>query len=568
MSHTLDTFISYRRSASMHLARNVFMELNRRGIDTFLDVESIDSTQFDTFILNQIAARPNFVFLMSSEALKRCVNAGDWLLRELEHAYKLKRNIVPVYDAGFDWGIEKVYLPEHLRDFLSTRNAVSYTHEYYHAFMDKIARFIRHPQDHGPIEIRPAPPAEVKQAQTLIQQALVIQFDAVGVVEAVGRFYELRAIAQTSTDWQDLLHIWSEIRLNENAPNFIDMQGEENQIRQALEKQLALEEAQRRYTAYVEEREKAYDFVRKLAERSTVPRAAVQKTLGDFWQKYQEYESHYDPDELGELTRALKKAIRFSGKRNSEWTPYMTSLGELVPSTPLPDMPMCLVPVGKFMMGSDNGESDEKPVHEQVIREPYWIARYPVTNAQWRVAVKAKAVKAPENKEWYDDESMAHSPVVSVNWYECLKFAQWAKCNLPSEPVWEYAARGVENLEYPWGNKFEGERVIYDQTPVYGNKKPAPIDSRLQGASWVGAEHLSGNVWEWQLSAYAPYPYVSGDGREDVSRTNGSRVLRGGSFNNGQLNARSVYRLNDDPNDRYSDSGFRVVFSLKIPSGL
>lgn len=255
------------------------------------------------------------------------------------------------------------------------------------------------------------------------------------------------------------------------------------------------------------------------------------------------------------LQNALVRARTFTSTRNSDWTPYITTLGELDSSTPLPDMQMCLVPVGKFMMGSDEGNDNEKPAHEQVISKPYWIARYPVTNAQWRVAVDAQAVKEPSDKTWYDDKGMAYSPVVSLSWVECMKFALWLKCSLPSELVWEYAARGVENLVYPWGNTFEAERVIYDKTPLYGNTNPAPIDSRPQGASWVGAEHLSGNVWEWQRSLYASYPYVTGDKRGNVNKI----ILRGGScYNYSENLLRCAYRSYTKP-DGTKAIGFRIA---------
>ncbi|MCC7450371.1 MAG: hypothetical protein IT324_23330, partial [Anaerolineae bacterium] len=82
-------FISYRRSVSSYIARAVFQDLRYNSIDAFMDVESIDSGQFDTIILNQIAARPYFLVILTPGTLDRCNEPGDWLLREIDHAISL-----------------------------------------------------------------------------------------------------------------------------------------------------------------------------------------------------------------------------------------------------------------------------------------------------------------------------------------------------------------------------------------------------------------------------------------------------------------------------------------------
>jgi hypothetical protein len=83
----MSIFISYRRSVSKHLARLIFQELRARGHDVFLDVSTIDSGAFDRIILNQIAARPHFLLILSPGALERCANEDDWLRREIEEAF-------------------------------------------------------------------------------------------------------------------------------------------------------------------------------------------------------------------------------------------------------------------------------------------------------------------------------------------------------------------------------------------------------------------------------------------------------------------------------------------------
>ena len=99
-----------------------------------------------------------------------------------------------------------------------------------------------------------------------------------------------------------------------------------------------------------------------------------------------------------------------------------------------------------------------------------------------------------------------------------------ASSRLPTEVEWEYAARGPDNLVFPWGNTFDGSRLNYcDFTCQYpgadtnyddGYSTTAPVGSYPDGASWVGALDMAGNVWEWVSTILLPYPYSPDDGRE------------------------------------------------------
>ncbi|MCU0465117.1 MAG: SUMF1/EgtB/PvdO family nonheme iron enzyme [Anaerolineae bacterium] len=271
------------------------------------------------------------------------------------------------------------------------------------------------------------------------------------------------------------------------------------------------------------------------------------------------------PDPVQEaLTRA--RSFIHEGKKNADWTPFITRF----PDLKIPDMPFCLVPTGTFQMGNDQEAYDglSKGVLDggkHIFDQPFYIAQYSVTNAQWRLAVKAGVVGEPETVNalnWYNDPLMMNAPVLGVSWFECQRFAQWVGCRLPTEREWEYAARSVESLVYPWGNEFVADNVVYDKN---SGGKPWDVTSKPEGVSWVGAHHLSGNVWEWQASLYDSYPYIA-DGSRERDSDNARRVLRGGSWNDGQGDARAAYRVSDHPLNRGVDLGFRVV--LVFPSSL
>ena len=155
----------------------------------------------------------------------------------------------------------------------------------------------------------------------------------------------------------------------------------------------------------------------------------------------------------------------------------------------------------------------------------------------------------------------ADQPRNCVNWYDAQAFCEARGGTLPSEMQWEYAARGVESWDYPWGNTYDAERVIGEDDPTYGGTRTAPVGSRPDGASWVGAMDLSGNVWEWTHTRYDPYPYEESDNgynNGDVS----TRVLRGGSFNNPARYLRSADRVFGFPSYYFNYFGFRCALSL------
>jgi hypothetical protein len=163
-------FISYRRSTSKHLAGRIFDHLRSHRYDVFLDVNTIDSGAFDTIILNQIAARAHFVVLLTPGALERCANEGDWLRREIEESLRLKRNIVPVIEEGFDFERETAYLPAAWRVAFKRLNGLPLSYFYFEASMQTLReRFLKQPV-YG-VEIKPTPAAERAEVQERIKKA-------------------------------------------------------------------------------------------------------------------------------------------------------------------------------------------------------------------------------------------------------------------------------------------------------------------------------------------------------------------------------------------------------------
>ena len=194
--------------------------------------------------------------------------------------------------------------------------------------------------------------------------------------------------------------------------------------------------------------------------------------------------------------------------------------------------PVCDIPAGPFLMGSDpkldSGAYDtEKPQH-QVTLAAFQIARYPVTVAEYACYQRTlgKSVATDE---------LDH-PVVNVSWHNAMAYAAWlAKTTgqpwrLPTEAEWEKAARwdaaNRHSRIYPWGDAFDKVRC---NTSESGKGGTTPVGSYPSGASPCGAQEMAGNVWEWTSSAFKSYPYDASDGRERADSTD-NRVLRGGSW--------------------------------------
>src|SRR5215211_3034338 len=96
-------FISYRRT-NLPWALAIYQNLTANGYDVFFDYQSINSGDFEKIILENIKARAHFLVLLTPSALERCKHPGDWLRREIETGIDEKRNIIPLFLEGFDFG--------------------------------------------------------------------------------------------------------------------------------------------------------------------------------------------------------------------------------------------------------------------------------------------------------------------------------------------------------------------------------------------------------------------------------------------------------------------------------
>lgn len=249
---------------------------------------------------------------------------------------------------------------------------------------------------------------------------------------------------------------------------------------------------------------------------------------------------------------------------------------------------MVYIPPGPFVFGTNKKDetaealslgipkpwyADETPQQKIFLKE-FYIDRYEVTQKRYKKYVDALNAASPPNWEKNNfPEGKDNEPVTHVNWYDAANFCQWAKKKLPTEKLWERAARGKDGSEYPWGNTFqEGWANLSDRA---GSKNaPTTVGSFPKSISPEGVHDLVGNVWEWIEDDYQPY---KGSTYQSEYYQSGLKILRGhsasdiGHFPGAmykqaiQLFARSGYRQYSNADEPQTDVGFRCVSETLPP---
>jgi formylglycine-generating enzyme required for sulfatase activity len=258
-----------------------------------------------------------------------------------------------------------------------------------------------------------------------------------------------------------------------------------------------------------------------------------------------------------------------------------------------------LIPPGAFIMGSAAGFDDEAPPGVVRIDKPFYMARFEVTCAQY-------GRFDPGHFNGYHDQRhkdhtrpgyLAHGPnrpVIRISWQDAMAFCDWLSketgytCTLPTEAQWEWACRAGTNTPFFWGDldtdfaPFANLADISTRKLAVTGIDPKPIpnpnqyldylpkearfddgqrvmaDVGLYEANPWGLHDMHGNVCEWTRSDYRPYPYRADDGRNGGAGSVG-KVVRGGSWRDRPMLARSAWRQDYRPYQRVYNVGFRVV---------
>lgn len=262
-----------------------------------------------------------------------------------------------------------------------------------------------------------------------------------------------------------------------------------------------------------------------------------------------------------------------------------------------------LIPGGKFLMGSDDGDSDEKPAHA-VTLESFFMGKYEVTNAQFCQFLNEKGNQLEDKTEWIKLDGAWESekcriiqndsrfsvapgfdnyPIIYISWDAAVAYCQWLSnktgkaYRLPTEAEWEFAAgNGSIHTKYSWGNDNpsgpKGGNVAdealkrnfpkwdifsgYDDGFIYN----APAGSFA--ANDFGLYDMTGNVWEWCSDWYAEYN--KSNDQNPVGPLNGTKkVIRGGGWLGSPEACRVPDRYSGTRDHRGHSMGFRVAMTLQ-----
>ena len=223
------------------------------------------------------------------------------------------------------------------------------------------------------------------------------------------------------------------------------------------------------------------------------------------------------------------------------------------------NLEMVYIPSGKFMMGSDERDR-EQPVHKVTIKQPFYIGKYPITQAQWKAVMGNNPVNFKGN----------YRSVETDCWEDAVEF-----CNklsrltnetyrLPSEAEWEYTCRAGTTTPFYFGETITTDLANYDGDYIYGlgpkgKYREETTEVGIFPPNSFGLYDMHGNVWEWCADDwhdnYKNAPTDGGIWKKDSK----SKVLRGGSWSNSPNDIRAASRSEFNITLRSDTIGFRVV---------
>jgi formylglycine-generating enzyme required for sulfatase activity len=234
---------------------------------------------------------------------------------------------------------------------------------------------------------------------------------------------------------------------------------------------------------------------------------------------------------------------------------------------------MVAIPGGTFLMGSPESEPErldrESPQHTVTI-QPFFIGKFPVTQAQWQAVASFSKVNIDLKSDPSNFQG-ANRPVEKVFWNDAVEFcarlskATGREYRLPSEAEWEYACRAGTTTPFHFGETITTDLANYNGQYTYGSGSKGQYREQTTDvgsfpANAFGLHDMHGNVWEWsQDTWHENYNGAPTDGNAWVDENQNKRILRGGSWFSFPRRCRSASRYYLNPAIDLNNFGFRVV---------
>ncbi len=523
-------FISYRRKSWGFTHRLADQLRERLDADIFVDVDSIDQTDFESAIVNHLR-NSDVVLLVISETTfaDRIHRDDDWVRREIRETLEQKIPLALVCVEGL---LPPSGLPEDIKE-VSRMQGVNFYPDFFTPAVEKLIDFV---SKVSPIRRRASTSLGISSAPAERSISSKTTLDEISLL-------------MDSEDYDKAIFLLETLRDSGYTSRFFKL----DEILETARKHA--HEAERRRTAQIE-----YEDIVTVA-KSRITRKQGLAAFRQWCNVYPDLVESLDTQILG----ALGRSVANTAKRPT--------------SLELMSQPFAWIeiPAGKVTLV----EGGYVPKGGQVFDVPnFVIAKYPTTNTQFAKFIEAGGYH--EKKWWTDagwqfkeDErrgeprfwqerkwNQADHPVVGVSWYEAVAFCKWLseftgeKIVLPTEQQWQRAAQGDDNRIYLWGNKWDCH-WCNNSVPLCRSYSTISVTHyEGKGDSPFNVVNMSGNVWEWCLTKF----------ETGGSELNGEdiRIVRGGSWDNELVEDFYTTRRSSFSSNSWGNfAGFRIVLNAK-----
>jgi len=533
-------FISYRRK-DISWALAVYQYLTSQKYDVFFDYTSIPSGDFEQIIVSNIKARAHFVLILTPTSLDRCNEPGDWLRREIETAIDEKRNIIPLFFDGFNFGLPSI--SKKLTGKLGTiqrYNGLDIPSGYFVEAMERLRdRYLNVPLN-----------AIIHPVSTEVQRAVKEEQVAVS-----------KALIQKKADIEELVK---------------PVEEKINEVKQEFDKGAAVISSQLRGVGSKDANARRFSIGAGILALALIGIFGTSSLIRYFGKE--------TPKQTSNL------------QLNSPYTetPVMPTQTLGVGNTMVSSqdgMILLYVSSGEFTMGSGAGDDDEKPIH-QVYLDAFWIDQTEITNDMFAKFISETSYVTDMEKLGYsfvyqggeswldipgtnwshprgpasDISEMGDYSVVHVSWNDAKAYCDWAGRRLPTEAEWEKAASWDDSTQskniYPWGDGIDCSVANYNDGNEFCVGAVTRVGSHVGGASKYGALDMAGNAWEWVADWYSSSYYSNSPSSNPSGPDSGEgKVIRGGSWFIEDNGVRSANRDFNDPAFSSDDFGYRCAMS-------
>lgn len=223
-------------------------------------------------------------------------------------------------------------------------------------------------------------------------------------------------------------------------------------------------------------------------------------------------------------------------------------------------------------VGKGHREGSDKP-HQVVLTHPFCMDATEVTVAAYKTCVDSGHCLPPKIAEVRANyPRKPDHPVNEIGWAKSRTYCEAQGKSLPTEAQWEWAATGGDGRRWPWGDTPPADCTWADFTlgsliSPGGNSGchgggTSPVKAHPRGNKhWPTGDlyDLAGNVWEWCLDTYAPYPDTPATDPLITDPDSTVHVLRGGAWNRSNRGIQAAFRGAAIVTYEVGGTGFRCV---------